>query len=139
MAKVRYPFLYLRPELRLRPYVQVRIGNPDTGLDIETLALVDTGADFVAIPGWIATATGHKLGAGMRAARVTTGAGTCPCEQHTFTVSLLDFNKREFVCLAAAPVQVLPKLSQTLLGVAGCLDRFRLTVDYPGQWFELRG
>ena len=41
--------------------------------------------------------------------------------------------------LSAAPVQVLPKLAHVLIGVSGCLDRFRLTVDYPGQWFELRG
>ena len=31
MAKIRYPFLYLRPGNKFRPYLQIRITNPETG------------------------------------------------------------------------------------------------------------
>ena len=139
MAKIRYPFLFQHASLKYRPYLQIRITNPSTGECVETLGLIDTGADFFAVPGWLATAIGHKVGSGTPAQKIGTGAGTCSSEMHTCSVDLMDFRNRPFLTLPAAPVVVLPKLAHTLIGVAGCLDRYRLTIDYPGKWLELKG
>ena len=71
---------------------------------METLGLIDTGADFFAVPGWIATAIGHKLGVGLNPSKVGTGAGTCTSETHACQVEMMDFKNRPFLTLPAAPV-----------------------------------
>lgn len=137
MPKIRYPFLYFRPSFKLRPYIQIRITNPANGQSMETLGLVDTGSDSCALPGWIAAAIGHKLGAGINSIKVGTGAGTCSSECHTCAIEILDFRGQHFLTVKAAPVQVLPKLDQTLIRARGCLEFLKLTVDYPRREFFL--
>ena len=91
MATIRYPFLYFRPNLKLRPYLQIRVTNPASGQS----------------------------------------------ECHTCAIDIFDFRGRHFFTVKAAPVQVLPKLGQTLIGVDGCLEFLKLRVDYPQAEFYL--
>jgi len=55
----------------------------------------------------------------------------------TIRYPFLYFHGRHFFTVKAAPVQVLPKLGQTLVGVSGCLAFLKLTVDYPRAEFYL--
>jgi predicted aspartyl protease len=52
-----YPFTRVTPD-HSRPMLWVRVTNPATGLAVETLALIDTGADDCVFPAEIVEALG---------------------------------------------------------------------------------
>jgi predicted aspartyl protease len=74
-----------------RPWLLIKIINPDTGHSRFFYGLVDTGADETSIPAIYARMLGHKLKAGTPK-RVSTAGGTGKAYQHTTTINI--YNNR---------------------------------------------
>jgi predicted aspartyl protease len=77
-----YPFSVIRPGDVARPYLPIAILNPNSGIQINVYALIDTGADECAFPASFAPLLGHDLPSGQEK-RVTTGNGITIAYSHT--------------------------------------------------------
>ncbi len=121
-----------------RPYLSVRITNPDTNLSVDTIGLIDTGADDCALPASYAVLLGHNLSKGNRRS-VRTGNGTTVAYQHTMKFEILNPTDRSVVyVIDATPVDCLKDLRTVLLGVKNFLSKFVLTVDYTKKIFSIK-
>jgi predicted aspartyl protease len=83
-----YPFTQVARH-HSRPMLWVRVINPATGLAVEALALVDTGADDCVFPAEIAEALGHKL-TSVPAKQMVTASGTTVAYPHTSKIQVLE-------------------------------------------------
>jgi len=72
-----------------RPWLFVRIQNPNTGSFLSTIGLVDTGADECCLPATFAGLLGHDLAAGT-AKTINTGNGCTTAYGHTCTIDIFD-------------------------------------------------
>jgi len=121
----------------------LRIGNPQARLYVNTMALIDTGADACAVPAPLAASLGHDLETGP-AKRVGTASGVAKAYSHRCKAEVFDTNAlqagRPTVVYVTEDVEIdfLPNLRTVLLGVRGFLNRFVLSVDYPKRTFSLR-
>ena len=131
MPARQYPFYAARPGDLSRPYLPIRIINPDTGKELRVYALVDTGADECAFPASFAPVLGHNLQAGQ-SRRISTGNGITVAYSHTTRIVIEDFSTQDVL------VDFMPNLNTPLLGVKSFLSNFVLTVDYPNKTFSLR-
>lgn len=57
----------------LRPWLPIRLINPQSGQAARTFGLIDTGADECAFPAWLALELGHDLRQGFPKTIVTGG------------------------------------------------------------------
>ena len=131
MSARQYPFYAARPGDLSRPYLPIRIINPDSGKELRVYALVDTGADECAFPASFAPVLGHNLQAGQ-SRRISTGNGITVAYSHTTRIVIEDFSTQDVL------VDFMPNLNTPLLGVKSFLGNFVLTVDYPNKIFSLR-
>ena len=121
----------------------IRLTNPRTGMSLETLAIVDTGADVCVFPSGCAVALGHRLKS-VKPNRMG-GIGGCTLAwPHTSKVEILSIKADGTV-----GSHVLYTISKTfidfsttcpmfLLGTKNFLSNFILTVDYSKQTLSLR-
>lgn len=123
--------------------LHVRIGNPNAQLHVDTVGLIDTGADECALPARFAELLGYDLRAG-REKHIATGNGVTTAYAHTCRVevfgsvgSALALENPVYV-IEDTPIDFMPNLNTVLLGVGNFLSRFVLTVDYPNQVFSIR-
>ena len=137
MEQHTYPFLTFKDAHgnNIRPpstYLPVRISNPETGLSIVTYALVDTGADNCVIPESIAVSLGHNFnGHGVQSDSTQGVSGTTPVFMHTFDIDILTADRtKTFFSVSNVLIACVSQDIPVLLGVADCLNRFKLTVDY---------
>lgn len=131
MSARGYPFWAARPGDLPRPYLPIRIINPDSGKELRVYALVDTGADECAFPASFAPVLGHNLQAGQ-SRRISTGNGITVAYSHTTQIVIEDFSTQDVL------VDFMPNLNTPLLGVKSFLSNFILTVDYPNKTFSLQ-
>ncbi len=137
-----YPFTHITPD-HLRPMLWVRLTNPATGLAVEALALVDTGADDRVFPAEIAETLGHKL-TSVPAKKMATAGGITVAYPHTSKIQVLEMlpngraGSRILYTIADTPIDFAKDCEMFLLGARKFLSKFVLTVDYPRGVFSLR-
>lgn len=114
-------------------YLPARISNPHSDLSVVVYALVDTGADHCAFPESLAVDLGHNFQGDEVMSETTVGvSGTTSVYLHTFKIDILSPDLSEvFVSFQDMLISCVPTEIPALLGVANCLDRFVLTIDYP--------
>ena len=137
-----YPFTRITAD-HSRPMLWVRVTNPATSLAVETLALVDTGADDCVFPAEIAEVLGHKL-TSVPAKQMITASGTTIAYPHTSKIEVLEMlpngraGDRILYTLADTPIDFARGCQTFLLGARKFLSKFLLTVNYPHKVFSLR-
>jgi predicted aspartyl protease len=139
-----FPFFRAYPaDPKKRPWLFIRLKNPDTGKVFSTVGLVDTGADECCMPACYADFLGHNLTAGT-AKKINTGNGITTAYCHTCTIEILDTNllfkgKQKVVStIEKTLIDFMPNLHCALLGVGNFLSQFILTIDYPREVFSIR-
>ena len=113
-----------------RPYLQVRYINPHNGQNTRAWALIDTGADNCVLPSRFAEILGHDLKAGEET-KVGGVHGEGVAYLHTMKIEVSEFTTEEVLIL------FVDDLPQPLLGVKSFLSNFKLTVNFPDQYFSL--
>jgi predicted aspartyl protease len=139
-----FPFIRAyRTDPKKRPWLFIRVKNPDTGHSFPTAGLVDTGADECCLPASYADLLGHNLTAGT-VKKINTGNGITTAYGHTCTVEILDTNllfqgkERIVHTIEETLIDFMPNLHCALLGVRTFLNQFVLTIDYPKEIFSIR-
>ncbi len=140
----KFPFIRAYPtDPRKRPWLFVRVRNPDTNHSFPTIGLVDTGADECCMPASYADLLGHNLSNGA-VKKINTGNGLTTAYGHTCIVEIMDTNLllqgRQTVVytIEKTLIDFMPNLHCALLGVGTFLNQFILTVDYPREVFSVR-
>lgn len=143
MPVVEYPFVRPTPSSRLRPMLHVRIGNPLPQLHLDTVGLIDTGADECALPARFAELLGYDLHAGKEK-HIATGNGVTTAYSHVCRLEVfgtLAFGhalENPVYVIEDTPVNFMLNVNTVLLGVGNFLSRFVLTLDYPNHVFSIR-
>lgn len=121
-----------------RPYLYLKITNTHTGKYLNTVGLVDTGADDCALPASFALILGHDLARGGIKS-INTGNGVTTAYSHMTKFEILDPNDNKVLyTIQDTPVDCLPNLNIVLLGAAHFLNNFILTVNYPEHTFSIK-
>lgn len=121
-----------------RPLLPIRIINPHTGKGYKTFGLIDTGADDCAVPAVFAPILGHNLQAGESKV-ISTGNGETIAYAHTTKVEIYHPETGESLYIIDdTPIDFMPNLHVTLLGVNSFLNRFVLTINYPAKRFSIK-
>ncbi len=127
-----------------RPYLWLRIANPATDDAMIVSAVVDTGADALAIPATDAEILGHNLEA-TTPKLVRTAKGITKAYPHTAAVDVLGILPNgyadESTILYPIPKTVIYlTVGQRahLIGQGSFLSRCILTVNYPEKVFSVR-
>jgi len=138
VPKCTYPFVSFADESGnvVRPpstYLPVRVSNPHSDGSVMVYALIDTGADQCAFPESLAVELGHDFQGKGVASEITVGvSGSTDVFLHTFDIDILMPDRKtifasfENMLISCVPVEI-----PSLLGVAGCLDHFVVTINYP--------
>lgn len=82
MPITHYPFTRLGPDAPFLPFLYITVINPQNGFSKQMPALIDTGADQCAIPGFYAHSLGHVLRKGDRR-DIVTANGNAVAYSHT--------------------------------------------------------
>lgn len=125
-----YPFIAARPRDLERPYLPVKIINPENQKEIDVYALIDTGADECALPASFAEPLNHNLQLGYQK-RISTGNGITIAYSHTVCLKAFGFTTRNVL------VDFMPNLNVPLLGVKNFLGKFTLMINYLQKTFSL--
>ena len=138
MPRCTYPFVAFSDEggqIVRRPstYLPVRVSNPHSGQSLVVYALIDTGADQCAFPKSLAVELAHNFdGEGVRSESTVGVSGTTSVFLHTFDIDILTPDRqRIFASFHNLLISCVETEIPLLLGVADCLDRFVLTINYP--------
>ena len=139
-----FPFFRAYPaDAQKRPWLFIRVKNPNTNRSFSTVGLIDTGADECCLPASYADFLGHNLNAGT-AKEISTGNGFTTAYGHTCTIEILDTNllfqgeEKIVYTVEKTLIDFMPKLHCALLGVGTFLNQFTLTLDYPKEIFSIR-
>ncbi len=120
----------------LRPYLPIKIINPNTGKSQKMLGLIDTGADECTLPAELAPLLGHDLERGKPKSARTAG-GSALGYSHT---TIIEIHSHANVRLYTTPVIVIDYMKGLhipLLGVKYFLENFELHIDYPKKVFTI--
>jgi predicted aspartyl protease len=104
--------------------------NPHTGAKLNTIGLIDTGADECAVPSDYASILGHRLKA-VSKKKIHTAGGIGEAYPHTTKIQIPGFTTTDTL------IDFTIGLDVVLLGVKSFLSHFKLTVDYRKQLFSL--
>ena len=137
MSIHNFPFTSVRPGDTPRPWLPIRIINPENELVLNAYGLIDTGADECAIPVSYPSLLGHELQSGLER-KIKTGNGVTIAYSHTATLAILNFQGDHVAVVEEALIDFMPNLHVVLLGVKSFLSRFILTINYPDQTFSLQ-
>ncbi len=113
-----------------RPYLPIKILNPENQKEKNVFALIDTGADECALPASFAALLEHNLQAGHQK-EINTGNGITIAYSHTVCIKAFDFVTENVL------IDFMPNLHLPLLGVKSFLNNFTLKVDYPNKAFSI--
>ena len=145
----RYPFLLpIKGGIRIggsgsRPWLWIRVTNPETGSAVQTLALIDTGADSCVFPSEMAEKLGHKLNAGIPKS-INTANRETTAFAHRTKIEVLDVEENGYPgnrVLYDMPEQQIDYtcgLPAFLLGQSNFLSHFILKINYPKEEFSIR-
>jgi len=148
MAIDKFPFTRLSPVGQYKPYLYVRISNPKSSISMTIPALIDTGAEDCALPGWYAVKLGHNLRKGHNCRSVHGIGGATEAYAHTCTLEVLDMkgglkspviDYENVVISKSSLFDFVENWNMTfaILGVNGFLRDYILTIDYPNHLFSL--
>lgn len=139
-----FPFLSLGPGCIPKPILPIIVKNPHNNTHLETLGLIDTGADSTIIPKHMAEFLGHNTEKGLMH-ECQTGGGAASYYEHTFTIDIVAIDQKAMVdydnvvmTISEKCFGVLPELKIVLLGVNDFLSQYVLTINYPKEIFSLR-
>jgi predicted aspartyl protease len=130
MLVKNYPFIKANSKDYARPYLPITIINPINTKDINTYALIDTGAYDIAMPAAFARPLGHQLKRG-KLKKIRTGNGFAWVYTHTLRIEVFGFTTE------ILQVDFFPNLNIPLLGVKSFLSNFILTINYPHKCFSI--
>jgi len=130
MLVEKYPFITTRPGDIPRPYLPIKIINPETKKEINVYALIDTGADECALPASFALPLGHNLQSGHQKL-ISTGNGITVAYSHTVCIIAFGFSTKNVL------IDFMPNLYIPLLGVKNFLNNFTLKIDYHNKVFSI--
>lgn len=125
----------------MRPFVPIVLVNPNTGQQLKTKALVDTGADACSFPEFIATATGHNLKGVNVTSSVSSGIGGTEIKtwKHSFIIGILDPSNTKV--LKWSKLELIDCFEHNnappLLGVKNFLKDLKVVIDYPKKEITL--
>ena len=125
------------------PVLPIVIRNPANNFPFQTWALIDTGADRTAIPGFIARRLGHEIGQGKYSCGCT-ASGNADVYAHTCRIDILGIdnkgepNNKTIITIPDRPIDVIENLHCVLLGVSDFLCDYVLEIDYPAKVFSIR-
>jgi len=143
MPIIDFPFLKASPNSIRRPMLFIKITNPSTGYTLDTVGIIDTGADACAVPAAFGDMLGYMVQDGVPKP-VGTGNGLTTAYSHTcrldiyHTASLLNGNAEVIYTTSEVQIDFMENLHIVLLGVNDFLGQFFLGVDYPAQLFSVR-
>ena len=145
-----YPFLFPTQKgvqvhgPNAKPFLWVRVTNPESGRAVIALALIDTGAEECAFPSDMAWRLGHELQAGKPKVIHTAGRKTTAFS-HTSQIEVLGVNpdgssdtERVLYTLNDKLIDYTCGLGAFLLGQRNFLGPFVLKIDYPNQTLSVR-
>ena len=143
MPIIDYPFLQASANTISRPMLIARLSNPHSGLSVDVIGIIDTGADSSAMPATYAELLGHDLKQGVPS-KIGTGNGVAYAYSHTSTISI--YNTKEILLGNQEPIYTtseikidfMENLHTVLFGVKDFLGQFYLGIDYPRQLFSIR-
>lgn len=132
-----FPFIDLG-DGTARPFLAIKIINPETEQFIKTFGLIDTGADECALPAFLATRLGHNLQDG-ELNEIQTGNGLTTAYRHTTKIEIYNINDDSTLYSTNhILIDFMPNLHCCLLGVRNFLSNFTLEIDYSNQLFRLK-
>lgn len=143
MPIVDFPFLQSSPDAISRPMLFIKITNPITGFTLDSVGVIDTGADTSAVPAMFAPILGYDFKSGIPKP-MGTGNGLTIAYSHQCRLDIYDtnsvLNRNVNIIYTTSEVQIdfMEKLPIILLGVNDFLGQFFLGIDYPAQLFSLR-
>lgn len=121
----------------------IKITNPNTGYTLDTVGVIDTGADTCTVPASFAKILGYNLTDGVPKL-VGTGNGVTTAYSHTCRIDIYDTeslrkrNAKLIYTTSEIQIDFMPNLTMVLLGVNNFLGQFFLGIDYPSQLFSIR-
>jgi hypothetical protein len=130
------PFMRLHSLAPSRPYLRIRIINPENGRFFDSLGQIDTGADVCTFPSQIATVLGHDLEAGQ-ASHSGTANGLARTYSHTTTIEVLTLAGDILLTIQNIQAHYMRDLHTCLIGVDQFLGRYHLQINYPKQIFSI--
>ena len=159
MPSFTFPFTSLSPWAPERPLLAVTIRNPANGLDDQTWAIIDTGADRCIFPEYIAKRLCHTLKhKDVQCDTANTVGGDVLVYKHTFDLSVSSLKKTKTgVSIGSEIVIHKPRMlvdvvparfedakgekihtnfHSVLLGVDDFLADYLITIDYPQHEFS---
>ncbi len=143
MPIVNFPFLQSSPNSIQRPMLFLKITNPNTGFCLDTIGIIDTGADACAVPAVFANMLGYNVKEGTPKP-VGTGNGMTTAYTHTCRIdvyntdSVIKKSPTIIYTTSEAQIDFMENLPMILLGVTDFLGQFFLGIDYPAQLFSVR-
>jgi hypothetical protein len=145
MPIVEYPFVDIDGNGKPKPALPVKLINPANGFDRTTWALIDTGADNIIIPGYIARYLYHDIRhKSVKTTDCSGIGGDTTAYYHTFQLNFLGCDKKGKVSDNAVirinPRQfaVVDEFNTMVLGEDDFLKKYILTINYPRKTFSLR-
>lgn len=144
MPIANYPFV--QQGGKPRATLPVILENPDNGSKYPTWALIDTGADGIVVPGFIATHLGHNIDhESVKKAGCAGVGGPAETFFHSFRMSVLKIGKNGNVSNNNVAIKIHRRefavskdLHVMLLGVSDFLVKYVLSIDYPRQIFSIK-
>ena len=115
----------------------VLIKNSHTGLYNKQFAVIDTGATYCGIPGYVAENIGHDVETGKSILVSTVNARSTGYLHSNILEICHPVSEEILYTTEDLPVLVMPNSSRILLGRLHFLNNFILTIDYPNQPFSL--
>jgi hypothetical protein len=143
MPIVNYPFLRYSPKDVERPMLFIKVTNPQTGLVLDSIGIIDTGADACAVPARYARILGYDVKSGTPKP-MGTGAGLTTAYTHQCrldiydTYSIIQRSAKVVYTTSEIDIDFMEKLPIILLGVKDFLGQFFLGIDYRAKLFSLR-
>lgn len=119
-----------------KPWLLIKIINPETSKSYIQYGLIDTGADECTMPGKVADILGHKLTAGHKKTVMGVG-GEVETYSHTTNIEIFDSRQDVIYEIKNVLVDYVPGLAIPLLGVKDFLCLFNLHINYPQKKFSI--
>jgi len=119
--------------------------NPDNGQTLKTWALIDTGADSIVVPGFVAKILRHNVDhKSVKKVKCAGVGGSAETFYHTFRINVLSLSPSGVVSdkvavkISKRELAVAPGLHVVLLGVNDFLGKYLLSIDYPKKMFSVK-
>ncbi|MBF0473997.1 MAG: hypothetical protein HQK91_10640 [Nitrospirae bacterium] len=132
-----FPFSNVEKDTNVYATLNIRVINPENGLAVTAIGIIDTGATDCAFPSYFAELLGHDLKKG-KCNSSQTANGQSDVYSHTTIIEILN-NKGEVVYrIPETPIDYMQNLPIVLLGVNSFLNKFILTINYSANIFSIQ-